>query len=250
MTGGVALVTGGGSGIGEAIARRLAAEGAEVVVVDIDEERAARVAAAIGGRGVAADVSDASAWHTIVGGLERLDVACLNAGVVTGTSSIVELTDEQYRRILGVNADGVAFGVRALVPLLERSGGQIVVTASLAGLVPMESDPIYAATKHFLIGFVRSVAPQLAERDIRINAVCPGIVDTPLLGEVARARLEAAGFPLLSPDDVAEAVMRAIGTDATGQAWACQPGRDPVLFRFPNVPGPRTVGAEGMRPPV
>ena len=250
MTGAIALVTGGGSGIGEAIARRLAGEGTEVVVVDIDDERAARVAASLGGRAVAADVSDASDWDTIAGGLERLEIACLNAGVTTGTSSIVDLTAEQYRRIVGVNADGVVFGVRALVPLLEASGGQVVVTASLAGLVPMESDPIYAATKHFLVGFVRSVAPQLAERGIRINAVCPGIADTPLLGEADRARLEATGFPLLSPDDVAEAVMCAVRAEDTGQAWVCQPGREPVLFRFPNVPGPRVAGAEGVRPPV
>jgi NAD(P)-dependent dehydrogenase (short-subunit alcohol dehydrogenase family) len=250
VTGDVALVTGGGSGIGEAITRRLASEATEVVVVDVDAERGARVASAVGGRAVAADVADASAWVSIAGELERLNVACLNAGVVTGTSSIVELTDELYRRILGVNVDGVVFGVRALTPLLGRSAGQIVVTASLAGLVPLENDPIYAATKHFLIGFVRSVAPQLAERGVRVNAVCPGIVDTPLLGEAERARLEAAGFPLLSPDDVAEAVVRAIRTDATGQAWACQPGREPVLFRFPNVPGPRTPGAAGVRPPV
>ena len=100
-----------------------------------------------------------------------------------------------------------------------------------------------------MIGFVRSVAPQLAERGIVINAVCPGIVDTPMIAG-SRAALDAAGFPLLAPEDVAEAVMTALAAEGTGQAWVVQPGREPLKFRFPGVPGPRTPGAEGLRPPL
>jgi NAD(P)-dependent dehydrogenase (short-subunit alcohol dehydrogenase family) len=85
---------------------------------------------------------------------------------------------------------------------------------------------------------VRSVAPQLAARGLRINAVAPGIVDTPLIGE-SRRLFEAAGFPLLQPDDVARAVLVAARSDQSGQVWVVQPGRDPVQFRFPSVPGPR-----------
>jgi NAD(P)-dependent dehydrogenase (short-subunit alcohol dehydrogenase family) len=223
-----ALVTGAAGGIGRAIVRRLEADGYDVTGVDVDE----------------LDVSNPAAWRE----LPQLDVACLNAGVTTGTASIAELTDDQYRRILGANVDGVVFGVRALAPLLEP-GGKIVVTASLAGLTDVPSDPVYAGTKHFVIGFVRSVAPQLAERGIAINAVCPGIVDTPMIGD-SRATLVAAGFPLLAPADVAEAVMAALRDDETGQAWVVQPGREPLKFRFPGVPGPRTPGAEGVRPPL
>jgi NAD(P)-dependent dehydrogenase (short-subunit alcohol dehydrogenase family) len=228
-----ALVTGAASGIGRAIAERLGREGYEVAALDIAE----------------LDVSDPAAWAAFAAGVDRLDVACLNAGVVTGSTSIADLTDEQYQRMLGVNVGGTVLGVRALLRALEAAGGQVIVTASLAGLVPMPSDPIYSGTKHFLIGFVRSLAPELAAHGISINAVCPGIADTPLLGE-GRAALEAVGFPLLSPEDVVDGVLAALGSGESGQAWVVQPGREPEPYRFQGVPGPRTPGAVGVRPPL
>lgn len=229
-----ALVTGAASGIGRAIAARLGRDGYDVAALDIGE----------------LDVSDPAAWALFAAGLDRLDVACLNAGVVTGSSSIAELTDEQYQRMLGVNAGGTVYGVRALLPALAAARGQVVVTASLAGLVAMPNDPIYSGTKHFLIGFVRSVAPGLAEQGVTINAVCPGIADTPLLDGEMRAAFEAASFPLLSPEDVVEGVLAALGSGETGQAWIVQPGREPEPYRFHGVPGPRTPGAVGVRPPL
>jgi NAD(P)-dependent dehydrogenase (short-subunit alcohol dehydrogenase family) len=229
-----ALVTGAASGIGRAIAERLAGAGYEVAALDIAE----------------LDVSDPAAWALLQQGLDRLDVACLNAGVITGATSIAALTDEQYRRILGVNVGGTVLGVRALLPALEAAGGQVVVTASLAGLTSMPNDPVYAGTKHFLVGFVRSVAPELAARGVSINAVCPGIVDTPLLGEDGRAALEAAAFPLLAPDDVADAVSTVLASRKTGQAWIVQPGRAPEPYEFHGVPGPRVPGAIGVTPPI
>jgi NAD(P)-dependent dehydrogenase (short-subunit alcohol dehydrogenase family) len=225
-----ALVTGGASGIGRAIVERLEQGGVDVRVLDLQD---------------GFDVSDPSAWDSV----GPVNLACLNAGVATGTSAIGELSDDAYRRILGANVDGVVFGVRRLLRVLEP-GSAIVVTASLAGLTSMPQDPIYAGTKHFLVGFVRSVAPQLEERGIRINAVCPGIVDTPILGEEGRARLLAAGFPLLKPEEVAEAVVAAVEGGATGQAWVVQPGRPPEPYRFGGVPGPRVPGAEGVIPPL
>ena len=225
-----ALVTGGASGIGRAIAERLEAGGVEVRVLDLRD---------------GFDVSDASAWDSV----EAVDLACLNAGVVTGERDVREMSDEQYRRILGTNIDGVVFGVRRFARVLEP-GSSIVVTASLAGLTAIESDPIYGGTKHFLVGFVRSVAPQHETRGIRINAVCPGIVDTPILGEEGRARLQGSGFPLLSPEEVAEVVVATVESGGTGQAWVCQPGREPEPYRFAGVPGPRVPGSEGRLPPL
>ena len=225
-----ALVTGGASGIGRAIVERLEQGGADVRVLDLQN---------------GFDVSDPSAWDSV----GPVDLACLNAGVVTGTGEIAELSDDAYRRILGTNVDGVVLGVRRLARVLE-SGSAIIVTASLAGLTSMPRDPVYAGTKHFLVGFVRSVAPQLEERGVRINAVCPGIVDTPILGEEGRARFEAAGFPLLRPDDVAEAVVAAVESGGTGEAWVCQPGREAEPYRFGGVPGPRAPGSEGALPPI
>jgi NAD(P)-dependent dehydrogenase (short-subunit alcohol dehydrogenase family) len=223
-----ALVTGGRSGIGLAIVEALARGGVDVRVLDVVD---------------GFDVGDPGSWESIV---EPVDLACLNAGVVTGERLIGRVSDEQYRRIVRVNIDGVVFGVRRLSRVMR--GGSIVVTASLAGLTAMENDPLYALTKHALVGFVRSVAPQLAERGIRLNMVNPGIVDTPLLDEEGREALVGSGFPLLQADEVAAAVLRAAADDEVGQAWVVQPGREPLKFRFPGVPGPRVPGKEGMVP--
>jgi NAD(P)-dependent dehydrogenase (short-subunit alcohol dehydrogenase family) len=100
-----------------------------------------------------------------------------------------------------------------------------------------------------VIGYARSVAPELAEHGVRINLVCPGIVRTPMTAP-SQASLEAAGFPLMEPEQIVEAILAAARREETGEAWVCQPGREPLRFRFPNVPGPRVEGAEGMVPPL
>ena len=217
-----ALVTGGASGIGAAIVERLRAEGADVLSLDLAD---------------GFDVSDAAAWDNV----GPVDLACLNAGVISRDESV-----EDYRRVLGANVDGVVFGIRRLAPAMEP-GSAIVATASLAGLVPVPSDPVYALTKHAVLGFVRSAA--LRYEHVRINAVCPGLVDTPMTASV-RAALEETGFPLIAPQDVAAAVWLAATDGTTGQAWVVQPGREPERFRFPGVPGPRARGAEGKVPPL
>jgi NAD(P)-dependent dehydrogenase (short-subunit alcohol dehydrogenase family) len=206
-----ALVTGGRSGIGAAVVAALEREGVAVEVLDVVD---------------GFDVSDPRAWEDV----GAVDLACLNAGVVTGEGDIAGVTDEQYRRILGVNVNGVVYGVRRMACVM-KPGGAIVVTASLAGLTTVYVDPIYGGTKHFLVGFVRSVAPQLAERGITINAVCPGIVDTPILGET-RDQVLAAGIEMLRPEDVAETILVAARDDSTGQAWVCLPGRPPERHEF------------------
>ena len=252
LDGKVAVITGGSSGIGLATTKRFLDEGAQVVVVDLQPP-----ADDLGGdtRFVAADVGDPAAWSSVVkeavAAFGGVDIAYLNAGVTTGEADITLLTDEQYRRIMRANVDGVVFGARAVVPAIaERGGGAVVATASLAGLIAFPPDPVYTLTKHAVVGLVRSLAPQLEAKGITINAVCPGIVRTPLVGEEAAAQLDAAGFPLMPPSQIAEAVLMCATGKETGQAYACQPGRDATQFRFPNVPGPRTEGSEGMRPPV
>ncbi len=200
-----ALVTGGRSGIGAAVVAALEQEGAEVQVLDLAD---------------GFDVADPQAWEEV----GSVDFAALNAGVVTGEGNLAKLTDGQYRRILGANVDGVVNGVRRLAQVMEP-GGSIVATASLAGLTTMELDPIYGGTKHFVVGFVRSVAKQLSERGITINAVCPAIVDTPLLGEGGGDRVRAAGYEVLMPEEVAAAILKAARSGETGQAWPVVPGR-------------------------
>jgi NAD(P)-dependent dehydrogenase (short-subunit alcohol dehydrogenase family) len=180
------------------------------------------------------DVTDPEAWEHI----GSVDLACLNAGVITGESEIAALTDEQYRRAIGVNVDGVVYGVRRLDRVMPR-GSTIVVTASLAGLTAISDDPIYGLTKHAVVGFVRSVAGQLSERGIRIQAVCPGWADTPLTTNGFRQELQERGFRLLSPEAVAEGVWAAYKSEGTGEAWIVQPGREPLHYEFKGVPGPR-----------
>jgi NAD(P)-dependent dehydrogenase (short-subunit alcohol dehydrogenase family) len=113
-----------------------------------------------------------------------------------------------------------------------------VATASLAGLIAFPPDPIYTLTKHAVVGFVRSVAPQLQAKNITVNAICPGVVDTPLVGD-AGAMLREAGFPMIEPSEIAAAVLMAATGTATGQAYACQAGAEPVAYEFREVPGPR-----------
>ena len=216
-----ALVTGGASGIGAAIVARLESEGFEVEALDLT---------------TGFDVSDPDAWQHV----GAVDVACLNAGVLGCAPDPAEIELESYRRAFAVNVDGVILGVRRLAAVMP-SGGRIVCTASLAGLTEIADDPVYAATKHAVVGFVRSVAPSLEAQGIAINAVCPGIADTPMLPPASRERFQAAGFPLLSAESVAEAVWVALSSGETGHAWAVQPGRPPVDFRFPRVPGPRSA---------
>ncbi len=226
-----AVVTGGRSGIGAAIVAALAADGTDVEVLDLED---------------GFDVGDPQDWESVT----PADLVCLNAGVLTGERDVRLLGDEEYRRAMRTNVDGVVFGVRQLAPLMSR-GSAFVVTASLAGLAPMPSDPVYSLTKHALVGFVRSVAPQLEGRGLRINLVCPGIVDTPMLDKGGqRPAFEATRFPLLAPEQVAAAVLVAARSEETGQAWVVQPGREPLQFRFPGVPGPRVEGFEGVAPPL
>jgi NAD(P)-dependent dehydrogenase (short-subunit alcohol dehydrogenase family) len=238
-----ALITGGASGIGLATARRLEAEGAEVFVVDIAEvERK-------DGNFIRADVSKSKEMEAAFEKAAPIDIAHLNAGISGRVTEIDELTDEQYQRILGINVNGVVFGIREAVKLMKKSGGgSIVATASIAGLNAYPPDPVYGLTKHAVVGIVRALGPLLERHNITINAICPGIVETPLVGEGA-ARLKELGFPLIQPEEVAEAVVRAINGGGTGDAWVIQPGREPLVYKFRGVPGPRVEGAEGMEPP-
>jgi NAD(P)-dependent dehydrogenase (short-subunit alcohol dehydrogenase family) len=257
LDGRVALVTGGASGIGRATAQRLAAEGMRVAVVDLDGDAARLVAEPLAGIAVAADVTDPgrldAAFAECGDRLGSVDLAFLNAGIAVGVADLTELTDGDYRRIMGVNLDGVVFGARAAIRRMrvQGTGGVLVATASLAGLIAFPPDPIYTLTKHGVVGLMRSIAPTVAADGITAHAVCPGLTDTAILGEPTKTALRDAGFPLMGPEQIAEAVVTAARApaDATGTCWVCQPGREPTPYDFRDVPGPRTAGAEGRVPP-
>lgn len=248
----VALVTGGGGAFGRAFARRLAARGYAVVVADLDGDAAAEVAAEVGGTPVRADVSRpedcATTVRLAVHAHGRLDVVALNAGVSSGLGPLDPLDLDAYRRIVGVNQDAVVYGLDACVPYLRAAGGagggKVVVTASLAGLVPMPADPLYTMTKTAVVGYVRAVGPPLGALGITVTALCPGFADTAILGAL-RQPLAEAGLPLLTPDDVGDAFLGLLDAGAPGDVWFVQPGREPGPYGFRGVPGPRAVPAPG-----
>lgn len=255
LDGKVALITGAASGIGKATAERFVAEGARVCAVDFDDTNGRAVADAIGAHYVHADAGDRdevdAAFAACEAELGGLDIAYLNAGIAIGVADVTTLTVEDYARIMRVNVDGVVWGTRAAIgALTRRGGGAIVATSSLAGLIPFPFDPVYDLSKHAVVGFIRSVAPTLAAANITANTVNPGMTDTNILNDDTKKVFEAADFPLMPPNQIAEAVLTIVTTGRTGECWVCQPGRDAEPYRFHDVPGPRTQGAQGRRPPV
>lgn len=223
-----ALVTGGASGIGAAVAHRLSADGFDVVVADLsptDQHTS-----------VVMDVSDPAAWAALVAEHGPFDMAFLNAGVSTRQGEgprdttvppLSDLTDEQYRRIMGANVDGVVFGARAVLPaMVERGSGDIVCTASMAGLVAMPMDPIYGLTKHAVVGLVRALGAATAGTGVHISAFCPGFIETPLVGAEGAALLREMGVAVLDVDTAADAVVHALEQRSSGAQWVLW-GDDP-----------------------
>lgn len=220
----VVLITGAGSGIGEATARAFAAEGAIVAVSDMTAEAAERVAAEINsGSGRALpftlDVRDSAAVAAMIGTLMarhgRLDVAVNNAGIGGSGVPLADIPEDNFDRVISTNIKGVWQCMRHEIPAMLRTGGGAIVNlASAMGLVGRANSADYVATKHAVMGLTRSAALEYSALGIRINAVCPGVIDTPLI----QARAEKPGFlealSALHPigrfgtvNDVAEAIL-------------------------------------------
>jgi NAD(P)-dependent dehydrogenase (short-subunit alcohol dehydrogenase family) len=248
LEGRVALVTGGGSGIGRATAQRLAAEGMRVCVLDIDGDAASTVARSLDGLGLECDVSDPeqvnSAFASCFQELGSVDLAFLNAGITihwSGDIGSLDLAD--YRKSVSVNLDGVVFGavaaVRSMRARSDSPDGAILATASLAGILPWHPDPVYTLGKHGVVGFMRAIAPNLAPEGIAVHTICPGITETGVLGN-RRTMVERIGVPVMAPDAIAEAVLVAATSpiEATGSCWVAQHGKSAWAMEFADVPGP------------
>jgi NAD(P)-dependent dehydrogenase (short-subunit alcohol dehydrogenase family) len=244
LAGRVAIVTGGASGIGRATALAFARQGARVCVADLNAEGAERVAKEIAGAGgdalaVPLDVTDVgqneAAVRRTVERFGALHVAFLNAGIAV-PSTVLAGDVDVFDRTLAVNLRGVYLGLRAVAPaLIQAGGGSIVATASVAGLRGGAGMPAYYASKHGVVGLVKAAAAELAPHRIRVNAVCPGIIDTPILGPLHGMKEFTEGvFARLhlvnrvgQPEEVAELVSFLASERAafvTGCAWPIDGG--------------------------
>lgn len=234
-----ALITGGGSGIGAATARRLAAEGASVVIADVNEEGARDVAGELDGVAVVMDVADADSVRAGVSQAGPIEVLVNNAG--TDLPGFFVKTDEQmWDVVLAVNLRGTMSVTRAIVPgMYERGRGSVVNIASEAGRVGSQMSCAYSAAKAGVIGFTKALARESARYRVRVNAIAPGPIETPLLnaapqvlGELG-ARLKqgmidsTAMRRIGTPDEVAAAVAFLAGEDSsyvTGQTLGVSGG--------------------------
>lgn len=237
----VVLVTGAGSGLGAATCRALIRSGRRPLVTDIDGAAARNVARELETDWAVLDVARPESWADLHDQLTRagteVEALLLNAGLAGGGS--IETFDlRRYHALFAVNVHGVVHGIGTFGPDLRRRGqGSIVVTASMAGLTGVPFDPFYAMTKHAVIGLVRSIAAEYLADCVRVQAVCPGLVDTPLLGK-ARQQIEEVGYVLLDPVVVAAVLADCVLGERTDLVTVVQAGRAPTAYRFAGVPGP------------
>jgi NAD(P)-dependent dehydrogenase (short-subunit alcohol dehydrogenase family) len=225
IEGKVAIVTGGGSGIGRATAVRFAEAGAKVLVADIVEdggEETVRMIEEMGGEAAfqKTDVSKASDVEAMVDAavetFDQLDFAFNNAGIEGTTAPSDELSEEDWQRVLDINLTGVWLGMKYEIPkMLEIGGGAVVNTSSVAGLLGFPELAPYVASKHGVVGVTKTAALEYSVQGVRVNAVCPGVIDTPMVARTfennpeMREQLETSEpiGRLGEPEEVANAVV-------------------------------------------
>lgn len=244
----IALITGGAQGMGLATAKAFANQGAKVIIADYNEKQAQLAAQEItqqGGTAIAipCDVSKEEAVKTtiahIIKQFGRLDIAFNNAGIQSPATNIADLTSDEYDRILNINLKGVWLCMKyELLQMRQQGCGAIVNCSSLGGLVGGAGRAAYHAAKHGVLGLTKSAALEYATQNIRINAVCPGTIDTPMVekmfetGDLSRedlARLQPIGR-LGTGSEIADAVL-----------WLCSPASSFVIGQAISIDGGYTI---------
>lgn len=231
LSGKTALVTGAASGMGAAVARALAREGAAVVAADIQTDAGEAMAASLRERGTRAVFArcDVGSEEDIVAAVDRarnefggLHIAVNNAGIEGAHAETIACTNEDWMRVMNINLRGVWWCMKYEIPaIVAAGGGAIVNCASIAGVVGFANSPAYVASKHGVIGLTKAAALECAKRNVRVNAVCPGPIQTPMMDRVmGHSVSQGAGFAsgapmgrVGMPEEVASAV-----------AWLCSPG--------------------------
>jgi NAD(P)-dependent dehydrogenase (short-subunit alcohol dehydrogenase family) len=227
LAGAVAVVTGGASGIGRAMCRRFAAEGASVVVADLDAPGAAAIAQEIGGVAVPGDMSVEADVVALIDAtllsFDRIDLFCANAGILWGArpendAAIVgpDAPDEAWERIWRVNVMAHVYAARALVPrMLEQGGGHILITASAAGLLTLLGNAPYSVTKHAAVALAEWLAVTYGDQGLRVSCLCPQLVRTEMLTSATPAAEEQGlgHVDVLEPEQVAAAVVDGLRTE-------------------------------------
>lgn len=219
----VVVMTGAAGGIGSVTARAMAREGAQLVLVDRNRDTLERLFSDIADQTllVSADVSQASDCAAIaeqtLARWGAIDVFFANAGIEGEPRPLAEYPVDLYDRVMDVNVKGVLLGLQHVTPKM-RDGGSVILTSSIAGLIGMDRNSVYTASKHAVVGLMRSAARELAPRRIRVNSIHPGFVDTPMLRRLINQHDDPAAQEkrliertklgrLLKPEDIAPAVL-------------------------------------------
>ena len=240
----VTLITGAASGFGKEVAHQLVRRGEQVLLLDVNDTDGQEVADSLGAHYFHCDVSSYEEVHAVTAEAEKvhggIDRFFLNAGISSGFGLGDDFDVTKYRRAMGINVDGVVYGVHAAIPVLQRrGGGSIVCTASMAGLVGVPFDPVYGANKHAVVGLVRALGPALAPQGIKVNAFCPSFAETKIIHDI-RDHLTGVGVPIIPVEKAGSSVLEVFDSELTGEAWLLQAGRDVQPYRFRGVPGPLT----------
>ena len=241
------LITGASSGIGAELARLLAPRAGTLILVARRTDRLETLATELRGlkpgltvQVESCDLADAAALGALVARLPPVDILINNSGM--GDIGLFERSDAAKTDLMmRVNMTGLVQLTRLLLPgMVERGSGDIVATASVAGIKPIALDPAYGLTKHAVVGFVRSVAEGMnrpGAPDVCVSAICPGYTETGIIGDRIRDRIAERGVELMTPEYVASVVVRAVTERAQGAQWVIWPGVEPSIYDWnPGIP--------------